>query len=123
MITGSCFSQSDTLNANSLKPLKKNSPNYFCERSINKIIIKEGYKIEDKLNGEIRFYEQGKLVNVFTYKDDLPNGSYAAYYFPGGNIYITGAFKDGKKEGVWKEYDTKGKLSIVKKYHNDEQIE
>jgi len=111
------------LSASTLKPLDKTDPNYFCEKTFDGIITKEGFKKDGLLNGEIRFYEQGKLINVFIYENDVPNGSYSAYYFPSGKIYITGSFKDGKKEGVFKEYDINGKLISTKKYRDDEQIE
>jgi len=113
----------ESLSATTLKPLNKKDSTYFCEKTYDGIITKEGFKKDDLLIGEIRFYEQGKLINVFTYVDDVPNGFYSAYYFPSGNIYVTGNFKDGKKDGVFKEYDINGKLISTKKYRDDEQIE
>lgn len=123
VVCTNCYGQPDTLNASNLKHLDKKSPYYFCEKTFNGIITKEGFKKEDELNGEIRFYEQGKLINIFTYLNDVPNGFYSAYYYPSGKINITSSFKDGKKDGVFKEYDINGKLISTKKYRDNEQVE
>jgi len=123
IICSNCYSQCDTINANRLKPLNKKDPNYFCEVISESIISMEGFRKNGMLNGEIRFYSTRKLIEVITYVDDVPNGFYAVYYIPSGNIYLIGNFKNGKKEGVIKEYDINGKLISTKKYHNDVQIE
>lgn len=118
-VTNISFAQ----NANTLNPLRKNHPHYFCEKTFDGIITKEGYRVNDSIFGEMRQYEQGVLNTIMHFVNEELNGSYTAYFFPTGNIYLQGFHKNGKKEGTWKEYDVNGKLISTKKYKNDEQIE
>jgi len=105
-----------------LKPLNKSDSGYFCEKTFDGVIIKEGFKKHDLLDGEVRIYEQGKLINIFHYKEDVPHGSYAAFYYPSEKLYITGWFEEGKKEGLFVEYDMNGNVTGTKTYKQDVQI-
>lgn len=46
----------------------------------------------------------------------------ATYYHENGQIQQTGFFKDGKLEGQWVAYDTKGVKKSVGEYSNGEKI-
>ena len=61
-------------------------------------------------------------VIVQRYLDDLPNGKYVEYH-SNGRIAITGSFKKGKKDGVWKMYSSSGSLSSVTKYKKGKVIQ
>ena len=124
-----CFSQ-DTIPAYSVvKTLDKNDPHYFCEKTFDSLKIKEGFRVNDSVYGEMRLYEQGKLITILHFINEELNGHYVSFYFPPkgnmrwGGIYLIGSHKNGKKDGVWKEYDVEGKLISTKKYKNDEQVE
>jgi antitoxin component YwqK of YwqJK toxin-antitoxin module len=78
--------------------LNKKDPIYFSEYTFEGLIEKEGYRTDDDLNGEIRMYADGKLINIFTYTKGELNGPYAAYYYPTGKIQTIGFFKDSKSK-------------------------
>jgi antitoxin component YwqK of YwqJK toxin-antitoxin module len=104
--------------ASALKPLDKTKPGYFVEKD-GAVIEKEGYKKGDKLNGEMRSYEEGKIREVTFYVNGAKNGLSTLYHDNGG-IDMTGNYKNDEKDGEWKKYDEDGKLEQAKKYLNGE---
>lgn len=63
-------------------------------------------------DGEIKYYNpKGDLIKVLSYQNGLLNGQ-ADYYYPDGKPKYHGMFTDGKKTGVWKQWDIDGKYGI-----------
>ena len=122
-IAFSCRSQ-DTIHWYQIhKPFDRLGPHYFCEKEFDGKKIKEGFRVNDSVYNEMRLYEQGKLLCILFFINEEQNGPFASYYFESGKIHEVGQFKNGKKEGVWKEYDINGKLISTKKYKNNIQVE
>ena len=64
-------------------------------------------------------YADGKMINSTIHNDEKPklrDGS-AVTYHKNGRIKETGKYSKGKKNGTWKEFDTRGKLLKVKIYN------
>jgi antitoxin component YwqK of YwqJK toxin-antitoxin module len=53
-----------------------------------------------------------------SYSNGLPEGNWQ-YYYESGKIKSTIEFKDGKKDGLWAEYDTSGKKTHEASYRAD----
>lgn len=119
-LLGVCNAQ-NTLNTKLLTPLNNKAQNYFCEKTFDGIITKEGFKLNDSVYGEMRLYEEGKLITVMNFINEELNGPYASYFYSTGNIYLRGSHKNGKKEGIWKEYDVNGHFKLHK-YNADEEV-
>jgi hypothetical protein len=96
-----------TKDANMLTSLDKKKPGYFEEKD-GDVISTQGYKIKEKIEGEYRTYSDGKLQNVYTYKNDTQEGS-ASEYYDNGKVKEQGIYKNGKKEGEWKRFTEAGK--------------
>lgn len=105
-----------------IKPLDTKDSSYFCEITSDGQIVREGYKNGSMLNGEVRLYKEGKLINIVTYKNDIPDGTYWAFFIPSGKAYMLGQYKEGKKDGQWFELNPDGKVIGVKEYKDDKQI-
>ena len=64
-------------------------------------------------------YADGKMINSSIHNDEKPklrDGS-AVTYHKNGRIKETGKYSKGKKNGTWKEFDSRGKLLKVKIYN------
>jgi antitoxin component YwqK of YwqJK toxin-antitoxin module/Tfp pilus assembly protein PilF len=96
------------------------------------------FNVEDRLHGENIIYYNGKPQFVYTFKKDLltkivcydsagrvlsssghesGNFSVKRYYIT-GELEAEGAYKKGKKSGVWNYYARSGKLSSEFTYEN-----
>ncbi len=51
----------------------------------------------------------------------LNHGKYVEWY-KNGSIAIEGEFKDGKKDGVWVQYNEKGQKILEKKFRNGVEV-
>jgi len=117
-----CLFLFNTLLSQSLAyQLNKKDPNYFCEKTFDGKLIKEGFRVNDSVYGEMRVYEQGKLLSIMHFVNEELNGPYAAYFFESGKIYLIGNHKNGKKDGVWKEYEVSSNFKLHK-YNADEEV-
>ncbi len=56
-------------------------------------------------------YPNGKVKVEVPLKNGKKNGVYKAYY-KNGDLYFKGRFKDDKRVGKWKKYDTEGKRTL-----------
>lgn len=68
-------------------------------------------------NGKwVNYYKDGTLKEVGTYRDNLVEGPILQYH-PNGNLKAKGNYKHWKKKiGIWKYYDTSGKLVKTASY-------
>ena len=55
------------------------------------------------------------------YLDDKREGQ-ALYYYPSGKVQQSVLYKNGKKQGIAKEFDEKGTIVTLYEYHNDYMI-
>jgi len=63
-------------------------------------------------DGEIRFFsESGDKIKTITYQNGVENGL-AVYYYSDGKEQLQGNYTDGKKSGIWKQWDPDGKYGI-----------
>jgi|ERR1043165_159866 hypothetical protein len=60
------------------------------------------------------FYKSGNVRSQQDYRSDLRNGLYT-YYFPNGQLKISGYYRAGKPIDTWETYNSKGK-KIREKY-------
>ena len=61
------------------------------------------------------FYANGKIERIAFYRDSIIDSLYA-HYDPDGNIDTTGFYRDGEKDGKWKEVGIVGIIQKVKHY-------
>lgn len=72
-----------------------------------------------KGNGEATYYfNTGTVKEWYTYKNGLPDGDFVERSIYGYDL-LTGSFKEGKKEGVWKYFYYTGDLEKISTYVND----
>ena len=64
----------------------------------------------NKIHGDRVCYQKRQKDGTY-----LNEGHYRQYY-DNGKIAIEGQFKDGKKEGIWTQYDEKGEANLEKYY-------
>ena len=57
------------------------------------------------------WYENGRKMAIYHYKNDKREGMYAQWY-PSGRKQITSHYKNGKENGLKKEWDENGKLTF-----------
>lgn len=71
--------------------------------------------------GEFVWYDStGNPTHRCVYKEDKLNGP-ETYYYPNGQIRMTGTEANDKFEGDWIGYYPSGKVSAKATFHNDEQ--
>ena len=81
-----------------------------------KVGVIEEY-IDDKLNGQvIEYFDDGALAAEKEYKNGFRNGIWKQYYY---KIWIDGYYKNDKKDSIWNYYDTIGNLTAKGAYLND----
>jgi uncharacterized protein len=76
-----------------------------------------------KKNGYYYKYKKDATAGLYVWSKELFAGDKKEgtgyIYFPDGKINQTIAYRDGKKEGLSKEYDKEGKLITLLEYSND----
>ena len=81
-----------------------------------KVGVIEEY-IDGKLNGQvIEYFDDGALAAEKEYKNGLRNGIWKQYYY---KIWIDGKYKNDKKDSIWSYYDTIGNLTAKGSYLDD----
>ncbi|MBF4806490.1 MAG: toxin-antitoxin system YwqK family antitoxin [Pseudoleptotrichia goodfellowii] len=70
-------------------------------------------------SGNFRIHDAGGRQLDVTLKGGIINGQYNEYY-SNGNMFTTGKYDDGKKEGLWKIYTESGLLWKSYEYKNNE---
>jgi len=72
---------------------------------------KDGYR-----DGIWLFYsETGVELSMTNYEHGVRQG-HSIVKYPSGGIHYTGEYKNDKPSGIWKTYDTAGKLASTKDY-------
>lgn len=108
---------------------------YYTEKTSRKA-LEERYK-RGKRHGEWKVYFENEMVfSTITYANDLENGPWIEYYQDGGihlsayyvngllsgdyaELSVTGdtlshgTYENGKRQGVWKNYGTDGKIERI----------
>ncbi|MBK7229234.1 MAG: hypothetical protein IPH97_10305 [Ignavibacteriales bacterium] len=56
------------------------------------------------------------------YNNDVPDSLWT-WYYENGKIAEAGKYKNGLRDGDWKNYDTSGILKIVRLYKDDKLID
>ena len=65
------------------------------------------------------YYFDGSIKSIVNYKNGLADSNYISFYYH--HIKNTeGQFKSGKKTGLWKFHDEKGRLTSSENYANDQ---
>jgi antitoxin component YwqK of YwqJK toxin-antitoxin module len=84
----------------------------------------EGYIKHGKKEGEWRvYYENGMLMTIENWKDNVMNDS-AFGYFGSGQLQMVGFYINGKMDGRWEFYDSiSGNLDGYLIYQNDSIID
>lgn len=69
------------------------------------------------INGQEIYYntKTGKTLLMYTYKNSIKNGPYVIYH-PSGVKWEEGSFRNGVPNGVWKSWDSDGKLLNQRTY-------
>ena len=74
---------------------------------------------EENVNAVEKIYStKGNLIKEVKYENNLPNGLLREYY-PNGMIKVEENFKDGKRHGISRTYNQKGKLLVEDEYYDD----
>jgi hypothetical protein len=67
---------------------------------------------------EVKYYENGDTLSIFSFKDGIKNGKFK-FFFINGKIHQEGNFKNGMKDGVFKTYFENGKIREYYVFRND----
>lgn len=95
---------------------------YSCivPKRIIKVLYNNDYTIQ---NGYcLEFYEEsGKVKAIVPYRIGSKNGK-AYWFYESGDIMSVGKYKNGKREGYWKTYNSHGVLTQKIKFEADSAI-
>ncbi len=103
----------------------KHGPYRKTARTSRHQLVEEGYFKMSKKDSLWKECQDGKLQRAGHYKDDQKHGVWISY---GSSIthqqiqIDSGAYHMGKKMGIWKYYDRKGKPDLVYNFDHNERI-
>ena len=81
-------------------------------------LIERGkYELGKKERLWVRYYKNGNIKSERYYSNDKLSGFYN-FYYPTGEIFVTGEFSENKRVGEWKFYTKDKKLKKEKRYSN-----
>lgn len=66
----------------------------------------------------VMYYSNGDYLDVY-WENDLPNGQ-GTFYHAADNIFMSGTYIDGKREGMFTLYDPYSNITITKEFKNDQ---
>lgn len=80
-------------------------------------LVFEGNWVSNKLEGPTTTYfsNTGKVQNTGAYKNGLKSGIWKEY-FSAGNLFMTGTYMNGTRNGVWQEFYPSGVLKSEGSY-------
>lgn len=85
-------------------------------------VSKSGFYINGKRNGKWQvFNDNGKIYEVYFYKDDKAFGPARFYDDDGKQVLEEGNLKDDMKDGDWSFYSPKGALLGIMRYYKGER--
>lgn len=84
---------------------------YYKNGSVKSKVIKH-----ENFSEVVKFYESGTVEETEFYDLDKNRTGCWTRYYENGSIMATATFKNDKKDGDWKSYDSNGKLYIYIKY-------
>ena len=77
----------------------------------------------NKNEGEWKYYfPDGSLETSGYFENDIPMGKWT-WFYPNGKVVEEGNYVLGKREGEWNNYDSTGKLDVVRLYKENELID
>jgi len=94
--------------------LKDSVWNYYSTYDKRKALT-ETYLLGKKNGESLKFYADGKVSELLTWKNDLKNGKWEQYY-ENGQIRLTGSYLNGMLDGEYICYNPDGSTSITGKY-------
>ena len=75
-------------------------------------LIERGkYELGKKERLWVRYYKNGNIKSERYYSNDKLSDFYN-FYYPTGEIFVTGEFSDNKRVGEWRFYDKNKKIKI-----------
>jgi len=83
----------------------------------------EGSFKNSRLDGLYTNYLDGRKWIKSTYKKGFLHGPYTSYYDDGVTKSYVGTYENGKKEGVFYDYNKDGELETETKYENGTKVE
>ena len=98
--------------------------NYFVT-NVENSRRSEGQLIDGQKNGLWKFYYDNnklKIWEISNWKDNLKHGK-TEHYFKNGKISNIFYFKEGVPTGEWKTFGTSGKLHLIQIFKDGKQIE
>ena len=66
-------------------------------------------KNDESVEERKEYFNNQTIKSITTYRDSVKDGPYILYY-GNGNVWEKGQYKDGKKDGAWKEWSKHGSL-------------
>jgi len=71
-------------------------------------------------DGQLSSYEAGALPVIENYVNNVVNGPSKLYYL--NNLWCSGSYKNGKKDGEWQFYLNSGRLAKTTIYQDGRKI-
>ena len=68
----------------------------------------------------VKFYDNGSIMSVTHFAEDLPDGPFA-FYFENGSKQIEGVYRAGMKTGKWISWDDQGNVLSEESYKDERQ--
>lgn len=112
------YSNGEIISKGSLIKDKKNGDWFYYKNGV--IITKGHYKSDEKIGEWQNFYNDGNLKEILNYELDKTgksflNGFYNKFY-ENGMLKVIGSYKNNKKTGSWETYAEDGKILNQKRY-------
>ena len=89
-------------------------------------VNEEGSYVDGKKDGRWRmFYNDETMMRQVDFVAGNPNGRYFAYYTEGvgkGNIFLTGNYINGYRDGDWTYFDREGNIELTIRYNMGEEM-
>lgn len=101
--------------------IKPNKENVIIKDSIGNVLAM--FKRIDGVNYEgSLYYPNGQLVGTTHYSAPGVVDGKSTYYYEDGRVKREGVWKATKKVGTWKNYNPKGKLTLIEEYDQEGEL-
>lgn len=81
----------------------------------NPILLNGIFNIYEYTGKSDEYYENGQLFKTGYYKQGKKEGSWQ-YYYKNGAVWEEGVYQEGEKIGVWKKYHQNGEIASLGEY-------